>query len=213
VDPLVRVGRVRHQWGGYGRDMVTTSGETIEIPGREAAWELLTRYTTQPGLLGHAQAVEAAMRAYARRRGADEELWGCTGLLHDFDWEVHPTLEEHPSRGAPILREAGWPELVVRAIQSHAPHTGIARESELEHYLFACDELCGFVVAVARMRPEGFGGMKPKSVKKKLKTPSFAAGVSREDVALGCQEIGLDLDEHVANVIDALTPISDRLLV
>jgi putative nucleotidyltransferase with HDIG domain len=194
------------------RSGMATNDEQLEVPGRDAAWELVTRHTTQPGLLGHALAVEAAMRAYARQRDADEELWGCTGLLHDFDWEVHPTLEQHPADGAPILREAGWPELVVRAIQSHAPHTGIARETDMERYLFACDELCGFVVAVARMRPEGFRGMAPKSVKKKLKTPSFAAGVSREDVALGCEEIGIELDEHVANVIAALAPIGEQLL-
>ncbi len=189
-----------------------TDSTTIELPGREAAWELLTTHTTQPGLLGHALAVEAAMRWYAAKLGADEELWGCTGLLHDFDWEIHPTLEQHPADGAPMLREAGWPEVVVRAIQAHAPHTGVVPQTDLERYLFACDELSGFVVAVARMRPEGFGGMKPKSVKKKLKTPSFAAGVSREDVARGCELIDLELDEHVANVIEALTPIADRLL-
>lgn len=185
----------------------------MDIPGRDAAFELLTTHTTQPGLIGHALAVEAAMRWYARSLGEDEELWGCTGLLHDFDWEIHPTLEQHPSDGAPLLRDAGWPELVVRAIQSHAPHAGVARESAMERHLFACDELCGFVVAVARMRPDGFDGMKPKSVRKKLKTPSFAAGVSREDVALGCVEIGVELDAHVANVIEALAPIAGRLIV
>lgn len=193
-------------------DDATTHDDGIEIPGREAAWELLTRHTTQPGLIGHGLAVEAAMRWYARRHGADEELWGCTGLLHDFDWEIHPTAEQHPSHGAPMLREAGWPEPVVRAIQSHAPHTGVTRESSMERHLFACDELSGFVVAVARMRPEKFEGMTPRSVKKKLKTASFAAGVSRDDVRQGCEEIGLELDEHVAHVIAALCPIGDRLL-
>ena len=153
------------------------------------------------------------MRWYAAQLGEDVELWGCTGLLHDFDWEIHPTLEQHPADGAPMLREAGWPEVVVRAIQAHAPHTGVVPETNLERYLFACDELSGFVVAVARMRPEGFGGMKPKSVTKKLKTPSFAAGVSREDVAHGCELIGLEPAEHIANVIEALAPISDQLLV
>lgn len=192
--------------------MTTTHDDTIEIPGRDAAWELLTTHTTQPGLIGHGLAVEAAMRWYARRHGADEELWGCVGLLHDFDWEIHPTAEQHPAEGAPMLRDAGWPELVVRAIQAHAPHTGVTRETAMERHLFACDELSGFVVAVARMRPGGFDGMTPKSVKKKLKTLNFAAGVSREDVALGCEEIGLELDEHVAHVIAALAPIGDRLL-
>ncbi|MCW2928572.1 MAG: hypothetical protein JWM86_2540 [Thermoleophilia bacterium] len=191
---------------------MTTSEPQVQIPGRDAAWTLLTAHTTQPGLLGHARAVEAAMRFYARTREADEELWGCTGLLHDFDWEIHPTLEEHPSAGAPMLRDAGWPEVVVRAIQSHAPHTGVERTTDLERTLFACDELCGFVVAVARMRPEGFGGMAPKSVRKKLKVASFAAGVSREDVRVGAEELGIELDEHIRNVIEALAPIGDELM-
>jgi len=192
--------------------MTTTTDETTALPGREAAWELLNEHTTQPGLIGHALAVEAAMRWYAQQAQADVERWGCVGLLHDFDWEIHPTLEQHPSDGAPMLRDAGWPEDVVRAIQSHAPHCGIARESAMERTLFACDELAGFVVAVARMRPEGFTGMQPKSVRKKLKTAGFAAGVSRDDVRQGAEELGLELDEHVANVIAALAPIGDRLL-
>ncbi len=198
---------------GYVSDMTHTVEDLgIEIPGRAAAWELLTEHTTQPGLIGHARAVEAAMRWYARRAGADEELWGCVGLLHDFDWEIHPTLEQHPADGAPMLRAAGWPELVVRAIQAHAPHTGVVPESDLEKTLFACDELAGFVVAVARMRPEGFAGMSPRSVLKKLKTPSFAAGVSREDVDRGCELLGLEKSEHIANVIEAITPIGDSLI-
>lgn len=193
--------------------MTTAAPAPVEHPGRDAAWELLTRHTTQPGLIGHARAVEAAMRFYAERTaGADADLWGCTGLLHDFDWEIHPTLEQHPSDGAPLLRDAGWPELVVRAIQSHAPHAGVPRTTDLERSLFACDELCGFVVAVARMRPEGFTGMKPKSVTKKLKTPSFAAGVSRDDVHEGAADLGIELNEHIANVIEALTPIGPSLL-
>jgi putative nucleotidyltransferase with HDIG domain len=190
----------------------TYEGTTVEIPGRAAAWELLVEHTTQPGLIGHARAVENAMRWYAHQAGEDEELWGCTGLLHDFDWEIHPTLEEHPAKGAPMLREAGWPEEVIRAIQSHAAHTGVKPETAMEKTLFACDELSGFIVAVARMRPEGFAGMTPKSVKKKLKTPSFAAGVSREDVAEGVELLGIELDEHIRNIIEALTPIGDQLL-
>ena len=186
--------------------------EPVTIPGRDAAWELLREHTTQVGLIGHARAVEAAMRFYARELDGDEELWGCTGLLHDFDWEIHPTLEQHPADGAPLLRAAGWPEVVVRAIQSHAPHTGIERTTPMERALFACDELAGFVVAVARMRPEGFSGMAPKSVRKKLKTPSFAAGVSRDDVRMGAEELGLELDVHIANVIQALEPIGAELL-
>lgn len=193
-------------------DTSTSPAGSVEIPGRAAAWELLVTHTKQPGLVGHARAVENAMRWYAHRAGEDEELWGCTGLLHDFDWEIHPTLEEHPSKGAPMLLEAGWPEVVVRAIQSHAPHTGVSRETAMERTLFAVDELSGFVVAVARVRPEGFAGMTSKSVRKKLKVTSFAAGVSREDVRLGADELGIELDEHVRNVIEALTPIGDQLL-
>ena len=185
---------------------------SAELPGRDAALALLHQHTTQPGLIGHGLAVEAAMRFYARELGGDEELWGCTGLLHDFDWEIHPTLEQHPSAGAALLEAAGWPAVVVRAIQSHAPHTGVSRDTPMERALFACDELSGFVVAVARMRPEGFVGMAPKSVKKKLKTPSFAAGVSRDDVQQGAEELGIELDQHIANVIAALTPIGSDLL-
>lgn len=182
------------------------------MPDRAAAWELLTTHTTGAGLLGHALAVEAAMRWYAERGGHEVELWGVVGLLHDFDWEIHPTLEEHPADGAPLLRAAGCPEEVVRAIQSHADHTGVARTTPMEHALFACDELSGFVVAVARVRPGGFDGLAPKSVRKKLKTASFAAGVDRDDVRRGAEELGIELDEHVANVITALAPIAETLL-
>lgn len=192
--------------------MSNASEDLVEIPGRAAAWDLLTEHTTQPGLIGHARAVECAMRYYADLVGADQELWGCVGLLHDFDWEIHPTLEQHPAHGAPLLRAAGWPEVVIRAIQAHAPHTGVEPETDLEKTLFACDELAGFVVAVARMRPEGFAGMTPKSVTKKLKVASFAAGVSRDDVARGCELLELDLNEHIANVIAAITPIGDQLI-
>lgn len=179
---------------------------------RDAAWELLTEYTKSPALLGHARAVEAAVRWYARHFGEDEELWGVTALLHDFDYEIHPTLDQHPQDGAPILRAAGYPEHVIRAIQSHASHTGVTRESLLEKTLFACDELAGFVVAVARVRPEGFVGMTAKSVKKKLKQPSFAAGVHRDEVHEGAEQLGVGLDQHIGNVIEALTPIGPELL-
>lgn len=186
---------------------------------RAKAWTLLNEYTTSTSLLGHAQAVEAAVRWYAERaverediEAGDVELWGVTALLHDFDWEVHPTLEEHPSKGAEILRERGYPEVVVRAILAHAPHTGVVPETPLEKTLFACDELSGFCVAVARMRPEGFVGMSPKSVTKKLKTPAFAAGVNRGEVREGADLLGLELNQHIANVIAALTPLGSRLL-
>jgi putative nucleotidyltransferase with HDIG domain len=178
---------------------------------RERAWATLTRYTTSESLLRHALAVEASVRWYARRDGADEEFWGCTALLHDFDWEMHPTLDEHPAKGAPILREEGYPEELVRAVLSHADHAGVPRESPLEHTLFACDELSGFVHACGLVRPTGLDGLEPKSVRKKLKQPSFAAGVHRDEVYKGADELGIELDEHIRNVVAALQPIAGEL--
>ncbi|MGE5691275.1 MAG: HDIG domain-containing metalloprotein [Pseudomonadota bacterium] len=175
-------------------------------PTRDRAWETLTRYTTSEPLRKHALAVEAAVRAYARRFGEDEELWGIAALLHDFDWEMHPTLEQHPQDGAPILREEGWPEEIVETILSHAEHLSLPRDTLLKKTLFACDELSGFVVACGYVRPTGIDGLEAKSVKKKLKQPSFAAGVNRDDVTRGAEELGVDLDEHIAFVIEALQP-------
>jgi putative nucleotidyltransferase with HDIG domain len=178
---------------------------------RERAWATLTRYTTSESLLRHAMAVEASVRHYARLNGADEEFWGCTALLHDFDYEIHPTLDEHPQDGAPILREEGYPEELIRAVLSHAEHLGLSRETPLEKHLFACDELSGFVHACGLVRPQGLEGLTPKSVKKKLKQPSFAAGVHRDEVYAGAELIGVELDEHIANVVAALQPISKEL--
>ena len=178
---------------------------------RDRAWETLTRYTTGEPLLKHALAVEASVRAYARKFGEDEEFWGITALLHDFDWEMHPTLEQHPQDGAPILREEGWPEEMIEAILSHAEHLDVPRDTLLKKTLFACDELSGFVVACGYVRPTGIDGLEVKSVKKKLKQPSFAAGVNREDVTKGAEELGVDLDEHIAFVIAALQPIAGEL--
>jgi len=180
-------------------------------PNRDRAWETLTRYTTGEPLLRHALAVEAATRWYARAYGEDEEAWGVAALLHDFDYEVHPTLDEHPQDGAPILREEGYPEWVIDAVLSHAEHLGLPRDTPLKRTLFACDELSGFVTACAYVRPEGLSTLEPKSVRKKLKQPSFAAGVHREDVYKGAAELGLELDRHIANVIEALRPIAPRL--
>jgi putative nucleotidyltransferase with HDIG domain len=180
-------------------------------PTREHAWETLTRYTKSEALLRHALAVEAAVRAYARKFGEDEELWGVTALLHDFDYEIHPTLDKHPQDGAPILREEGYPEEVIEGILSHAEHLELPRDTLLKKTLFACDELCGFIHACALVRPGGLEGMTPKSVKKKLKQPSFAAGVNREDVYKGAEDLAVDLDEHIAFVIDALRPIAGEL--
>ena len=178
---------------------------------RERAWETLTRYTKSEALLRHALAVEASVRFYARKFGEDEERWGVVGLLHDFDYEIHPTLEKHPQDGAPILREEGYPEDVIEAILSHAEHLALPRDTLLKKTLFACDELSGFVHACALVRPTGLEGLEPKSVKKKLKQPSFAAGVHREEVYAGAELLGIELDEHIRNVVAALQPIAGEL--
>src|SRR5919197_1226448 len=171
---------------------------------RPRAWETLTRYTKSEALRRHALAVEASLAGYARRFGEDEELWRVVALLHDFDYEIHPTLDEHPQDGAPILREEGYPEAVIAAVLSHAEHLGMPRDTLLKKALFACDELSGFVHAVGLVRPTGLDGLEPKSVKKKLKQPSFAAGVHRDEVYAGAELLGVELDEHIRNVIAAL---------
>lgn len=178
---------------------------------RGAAIELLHSWVESEALRRHCVAVEHAMRAYALERGGDPDVWGCVGLLHDFDWERHPTLEQHPAEGQGHLEAAGYPDWFRRAIMSHANHTGVARESDLEHHLFACDELCGFLHACGLVRPTGLDGITPKSVKKKLKDARFAAAVSRDDIRDGAEEIGRSLDDHIAFVAAALLPISDRL--
>jgi putative nucleotidyltransferase with HDIG domain len=180
-------------------------------PTREQAWDTLTRYTKSESLLRHALAVEASTRWYARSFGEDEELWGVTALLHDFDYEIHPTLDKHPQDGAPILRDEGYPEEVVEAILSHAEHLGMPRDTPLKRTLFACDELSGFVHACGLVRPAGLDGLEPKSVKKKLKQPSFAAGVHRDEVYQGAELLGIELDDHIRNVIAALQPIAPEL--
>ena len=180
-------------------------------PTRDQAWQTLTRYTKSEALIRHALAVEASTASYAGRFGEDEELWRVTALLHDFDYEMHPTLDKHPQDGAPILRDEGYPEVVIEAILSHANHVGVPRDTPLKRALFACDELSGFVHACGLVRPTGLDGLEPKSVKKKLKQPSFAAGVSREDVYEGAELLELDLDEHIRNVVAALQPISAEL--
>ena len=162
-------------------------------------------------MLRHALAVEAATAWYARRFGENEERWRVVALLHDFDYEIHPTLDEHPQDGAPILREEGYPEDVIEAVLSHAEHLSLPRDTLLKKTLFACDELSGFVHACALVRPTGLEGLEPKSVRKKLKQPSFAAGVHREDVYKGAEELGIELDEHIRNVISALQPIAREL--
>ena len=178
---------------------------------RERAWETLTRYTKSEALLRHALAVEASVRAYARKFGEDEELWGVTALLHDFDYEIHPTLDKHPQDGAPILREEGYPEVVIEGVLSHAEHLAMPRDTPLKKALFACDELSGFIHACGLVRPDGIETLEPKSVKKKLKQPSFAAGVHRDEVYKGAEELGVELDDHIRFVIEAMRPISGEL--
>ncbi len=178
---------------------------------RERAWETLTRYTKSDALRRHALAVEAAVGGYARTFGDDEEFWRATALLHDFDYEMHPTLDKHPQDGAPILREEGYPEELVDAVLSHAEHLAMPRDTALKKTLFACDELAGFVHACGLVRPDGIATLEPRSVRKKLKQPSFAAGVHRDEVYRGADELGLDLDEHIANVIGFMRPIAGDL--
>ena len=180
-------------------------------PTRQQAYDTLTRDTKSEALLRHALVVESSTASYAARFGEDEELWRVTALLHDFDYEIHPTLDKHPQDGATILREEGYPEVVVDGVLSHANHLGLARDTPLKKSLFACDELSGFVHACGLVRPTGLEGLEPRSVKKKLKQPSFAAGVSRDDVYEGAELLELPLDEHITNVIAALQPIAGEL--
>ncbi|MFO0812784.1 MAG: HDIG domain-containing protein [Gemmatales bacterium] len=180
---------------------------------RAEAWSLVQEFTTNPGLQKHMRAVELAMRAYARQLGEDEETWGIVGLLHDFDYERWPTPPDHPLQGSRILAERGYPEEVIYAIKSHADYLpDCPRIRPIEKALYACDELCGFLVACALIRPEGFAGMSVSSVKKKLKNLAFAAKVNREDITRGAADFGVDLDQHIQFVIDALAPHAAELL-
>lgn len=179
---------------------------------REQAWELFCEWTESPSLRKHVQAVEAAMRAYAPRFGGDVEQWGLVGLLHDLDYERYPDLETgHPRMGLEELERQGFSPEFVRAVASHADFLGVSRDSDMEKTLFAVDELSGFIMACAYVRPEGIHGMTPKSVKKKMKTPAFAAAVSREELRAGAEALGVDFDEHVATVIAALEERSAEL--
>lgn len=179
---------------------------------RDAAWELLTEYTTSESLRKHALAVEAAVRGYARMFGEDEERWGIVALLHDFDYERWPDAKDHPFRGSGILRERGYPEFVIRAILSHADYSNVPRETRLEHTLFACDEMAGFVTAAALVRPsKSVLDLEPASVLKRTKDKAFARGVSREDLRRGAEELGLPLEEHIRNVIAFMRERADDL--
>jgi putative nucleotidyltransferase with HDIG domain len=182
------------------------------VPGRAAALALLHEFTHGDSLRKHALAVEAVMRALARRAGADPELWGVVGLLHDFDYERWPAAADHPARGAEILRQRGWPEEIVLAIQSHATYTGVPRDRPLRRALFASDELVGFITAVALVRPhKRLAEVTPASVLKKLKDKNFARTVDRVLVQQGCDEMGVELEAHVQFCIDALLPAAEGL--
>ncbi|MBN2502069.1 MAG: HDIG domain-containing protein [Anaerolineales bacterium] len=179
---------------------------------RATALAIVREYVKNENLVHHMLAVEAAMRFYARKLGEDEALWGLAGLLHDFDWEIHPTLEEHPQAGAPMLRERGVPEVIVRAILSHADHTGVRRESTMEKALYACDEITGLITATALVRPsKSIHDVKVKSVKKKWKDLRFAAGANRDEIAEATEDFGMDLWEHTGNVIEAMQGIAEDL--
>jgi putative nucleotidyltransferase with HDIG domain len=179
---------------------------------RDAAWDLLCEYTKSEGLRKHALAVEAAVRGYARRLGEDEEAWAVVALLHDFDYERWPDAENHPYRGAEILREKGYPEWVVRAVMSHADYTGVTRETLLERVLFACDEMAGFVTAAALVRPsKSVLDLEASSVVKRMKDKAFARAVKREDLKAGAEALNLPLSEHIANVIASMRERAEEL--
>lgn len=178
---------------------------------REQSWELMCTWTESDSLRKHMLAVEAAMRAYARRFGEDEEKWGITGLLHDMDYEKHPTPDEHPMVGVRELESRGYPQDVIHAIKGHADYLDVPRDTLMSKTLYAVDELSGFIVACALMRPEGLENMKAKSVRKKMKQKSFAAAVNREDIVRGAEELGVDLNEHIEFVAYALRERSGEL--
>jgi putative nucleotidyltransferase with HDIG domain len=179
---------------------------------REAAWCLLTEFTQSESLRKHALSVEACMRAYARKLGSDEDLWGVVGLLHDFDYEKYPSLDDHPYKGNEILKERDYPDEIRKAIMSHAEYTGVTRDTPMERALFACDELAGFITAVALIKPgKSLAEVDAKSVRKRMKDKAFARKVNRDDIVNGAAGLGVDLEEHITFCIEALKPIADQL--
>lgn len=179
---------------------------------RVEALQLLNEFTKTPNLVKHGLAVEAVMRFYANKEAEDEELWSITGLLHDFDYEIHPRAPDHPLKGAQILRERGYPDEVIEAITGHADYSGIPRLTKLSKTLFACDELTGFIIAVALVRPsKKLAEVTVESVKKKIKNKAFARQIRRDDIIKGAEEIGMPLDEHIKNCLTALQGVSEEL--
>ena len=184
----------------------------MDVMNRDNTLDFLTRHVQTDVLMKHLLTVEASMRGYARRFGEDEERWAIAGLLHDFDWEICPTPESHPTYGAGILRDAGYPEDMIRAVLTHGEHTGIPRESLMEHTLFAVDELSGFVRAVALVRPtKSLIEVTPRSVRRKMRDKAFAKDVNRDDILKGADELGVDLDEHISFVVESMKPVSVRI--
>ena len=179
---------------------------------RESAWCLLTEFTQSESLRRHALAVEACMLAYARKLGGDEELWGIVGLIHDFDYEKYPSLEDHPYKGNEILRERGYSDEICKAIMSHAEYTGVTRDTPMEKALFACDELAGFITAATLVKPsKSLAELDAKSVKKRLKDKAFARSVNRNDIVNGARELGVDLEDHITFCIEAMKGIAQKL--
>lgn len=182
------------------------------LPTRDQALALVNEWIANPGLRKHCLAVEAAMRAYARQLGGDEQRWGLTGLIHDFDWERHPDAARHPMEGVAVLRSLGWPDDICRAVLGHASYSGVPRDTPMARALFACDELCGFLVACALVQPEkSLASVEVASVRKKMKRADFARNVNRDDIVNGAAELGVDLDEHIAFVKDAMLGIATEL--
>ena len=182
------------------------------LPSRDQAIALLHEWIQNPGLRKHCYAVEAAMRAYARHYGEDEERWGITGLIHDFDWERHPDLERHPMQGVEVLRGKGWPDDVCRAVLGHAEHSGVPRDTRMAKALYACDELAGFIVACALVTPEkSLDRVEVASVRKKMKRADFARNVNRDDIVNGAAELGVELDPHIAFVLEAMRGVHAEL--
>jgi putative nucleotidyltransferase with HDIG domain len=178
---------------------------------RQTAWELLCEYTKSESLRKHALAVEACVRAYARKFGEDEEKWGVVGLIHDFDYEIYPNAPDHPLKGSEILKEKGVPEDMRRAILGHAEYSGVPRDTLMAKTLFACDEVAGFITACSLVRPDRIVSLETKSVRKRMKDKPFARSVSREDMVKGAEELGIPLDEHIGFCITAMRAIADRL--
>ncbi|HZU18900.1 MAG TPA: HD domain-containing protein [Candidatus Dormibacteraeota bacterium] len=186
---------------------------TVEVhrPTREEAWALVTSMTESEPLRRHMLSVEAAMRAYARRFGEDEERWGVLGLVHDWDYETGPTPDQHPMRGIRMLRERGWPEDLLQDLASHADYLGVPRDTPIRKALYACDELCGFIIACALVKGRSLGAVDARTVRKKMKDRAFARGVHREQLLAGAEALGVDFDEHVEFVRDALVSIAGEL--